>query len=105
ISARAQIGVVTPEQQEYYTRLGLPINGRAVIASGLDDTTYLQRGLTAAETAALDEIIERLHLEAFASARVRALSFGQMRRVLIARALVRKPRILVLDEFTNGLDR
>ena len=36
---------------------------------------------------------------------MRALSFGQMRRVLIARALVRKPRILVLDEFTNGLDR
>jgi molybdate transport system ATP-binding protein len=105
ITARAQIGVVTPEQQEYYTRLELPITARAVIASGLDDTTYLHRPTTGPETAAVDEILELLHLQPFANARVRALSFGQMRRVLIARALVRKPRILVLDEFTNGLDR
>jgi molybdate transport system ATP-binding protein len=105
ISARAQIGVVTPEQQERYTRLELPITGRAVVASGLDDSIYLHRGLTAVEAEAVDGILARLHLEPFANARMRALSFGQMRRILIARALVRRPRILVLDEFTNGLDR
>jgi molybdate transport system ATP-binding protein len=104
ISARARIGFVAPEQQEYYTRLALPITGRAVVASGLDDTTYLHRAPNADEAAAVDAIVERLHLQQFALKRMRTLSTGQMRRMLIARALVRRPRILVLDEFTNGLD-
>jgi molybdate transport system ATP-binding protein len=104
ISAAAHIGFVAPEQQERYVRLELPIDGRSVIASGFDDTLYAHGALSEERSAAVEAIIEQLDLGAFARRRVRSLSFGQLRRLLIARALVRRPRILVLDEFTNGLD-
>src|ERR1700722_3419047 len=104
ISAMQLIGFVAPEQQERYVRLNLPIDGRSVIASGFDDTLYLHGALSAERSAAVEAIIERLDIGSFAHRRVRSLSFGQLRRLLIARALVRKPAVLVLDEFTNGLD-
>jgi len=104
MTAAAHIGFVAPEQQERYARLDLPIDGRNVIASGFDDTLYVHGVLSAQRRAAVEAIIEQLDIGAFAHRRVRSLSFGQLRRLLIARALVRRPPILVLDEFTNGLD-
>jgi molybdate transport system ATP-binding protein len=104
MSAGAHIGFVAPEQQERYARLELPIDGRSLIASGFDDTLYMHGALSPERSAAVEAIIERLDIGTFARRRVRSLSFGQLRRLLIARALVRKPAVLVLDEFTNGLD-
>ena len=52
----------------------------------------------------IDELLHSLGLTDKANANMRQLSGGMKRRVLVAQALVHKPRVIVLDEPTAGVD-
>jgi iron complex transport system ATP-binding protein len=52
----------------------------------------------------MNQALVQVHASALATRRVAELSTGEMRRVLIARALVHQPQALLLDEPTAGLD-
>lgn len=84
----------------------LPMQDRAidVVASGLDASIGLYRRITDEEYNKALKGLRQLGVESIAGQSYGTLSQGEMQKVLIARALVSHPKLLILDEPCIGLD-
>ncbi len=100
-SLRRQIAWVSPELQAGYW---YPSTVYQCLASGFDSSIGQTRRLKPDEAQLVDELLEQFELADLSKRNVKALSYGQFRRVLIARAVVHRPKVLLLDEPWEGLD-
>jgi molybdate transport system ATP-binding protein len=99
---KRRIGWVAPELERAWIR-GWTV--RQVVCSGFFDSIGLYRRPADEEREEAGRWIEMLGLAHLSERSFSSLSCGEKRMLLIARALVKRPRLLILDEPVTGLDR
>jgi molybdate transport system ATP-binding protein len=96
-----RIGLVAPHLQADHPQ---HLTAAEVIQSGRHASIGLNDAPSAADRAAARRSLEFFGLTELAPRTLRELSYGQLRRVLFARAWVRRPDLLLLDEPFSGVD-
>lgn len=98
---KRHIGLVSPALHRDYRAAASALD---VVVSGLFDSVGVYRTVHRSQTALAMAWLALLGMQEQARTPLRSLSYGEQRLLLIARALIKQPPLLILDEPTQGLD-
>jgi molybdate transport system ATP-binding protein len=98
---KQKTGFLSPELQLYFDPSATAFTA---LASGLFDTIGLFRSLSAPQEKLVMEWMEFLDCTSFSNRLLNSLPMGMQRLILLGRAMIKTPPLLVLDEPCQGLD-
>jgi molybdate transport system ATP-binding protein len=98
---KKQIGFISPELQWYFEPSSTLFQA---VASGFFDTSGLFRTISASQSQKVRELLAHFELTGESDTLLRQLPVGKQRLALLARAIIKNPPLLILDEPCQGLD-
>jgi molybdate transport system ATP-binding protein len=99
-----EIAYLGAERQDKYQRYGWNMRAERIAGTGLYRSDIPLERTTATDARRIRSVLAALGVAPLASRPFLSLSYGERRVILMARALLSRPRLLLLDEVFNGLD-
>ncbi|MDR0675453.1 MAG: ATP-binding cassette domain-containing protein [Elusimicrobiota bacterium] len=98
---RKKIAIVSDELQKQYDEYATVKN---IILSGFFSSIGVWQKVNKIQNRRANEILEQLNIQNLSHRIYKTLSSGEQKKTLIGRALVFRPKLIILDEPCNGLD-
>jgi molybdate transport system ATP-binding protein len=101
---KEEIAYLGAERQDKYQRYGWNMSAERIVGTGLYRTDIPLDRISAADARRIRSVLSALAVDHLAQRDFLSRSYGERRVILMARALLARPRLLLLDEVFNGLD-
>ena len=105
ICFRGSTGFVSTELLDRYARMEWNVTCLEAVCSGFWGTVYAHRKPSVAQIDRAREVMDLLEVNHLSQRNILTLSQGEAKKILIARALVHNPSLLILDEVCEALDQ